>query len=245
MKISVICVFNNIDSYNTQLLASLKKQNIEYELIAVDNRQQEFSSAAKALNYAVRKAQGDVLIFVHQDIFFKTQNELKKLANAIWEQKIGTIIGTQGVREKSKKYYSNLTAGKELQEELNYECKNKLYEVACVDEGLFGMKKQTFEQHNFDEQLCDNWHLYCVEQCLYARANGNKVYVYPSQIHHFSYGNITYSYMDNLRRICRKYRKEFKYIWTTCYKVKTNPIYINILVFIWVLNRKIRRRSIN
>nr|WP_288810395.1 glycosyltransferase [uncultured Anaerostipes sp.] len=245
MKISVICVYNNEESFNSQLLYTLKKQKIDYELIAIDNRNHRFPSAAAALNYGARKSKGDVLIFSHQDIYLKTGNELEKLAEVISKEPIGTIVGTQGVREKSKIYYSNLTAGKQLDEKLNYEFKNQLYEVACVDEGLFGMKRDTYDNHNFDEKLCNNWHLYCVEQCLYARKHGAKVYVFPSQIHHYSYGTITYLYMDNLRRICRKYRKEFKYIWTTCYKVKTNPIYINVLVFIWVLNRKIRRRSIN
>lgn len=245
MKISVICVYNNEKSFKDQLLYTLKKQKIEYELIAIDNRNHRFSSAAEALNYGADKAKGDVLIFSHQDIYLKGENELEKLGKTIIKQPIGTIIGTQGVREKSKLYYSNLTAGGRLNKRLNYEFEEKLYEVACVDEGFFGMRKETFVQHNFNENICNNWHLYCVEQCLYARKNKNKVYVYPSQIHHSSYGNITYSYMNNLKHLCKQYRKDFKYIWTTCYKVRTNSIYINLLVFIWVLNRKIRGRSIN
>ena len=101
MKISVICVYNNEESFNSQLLYTLKKQKIDYELIAIDNRNHRFSSAAAALNYGARKSKGDVLIFSHQDIYLKTGNELEKLAEVISKEPIGTIVGTQGVREKS------------------------------------------------------------------------------------------------------------------------------------------------
>lgn len=240
MKISVICVYNNEQQLKDQLDASLKTQNLEYELIGINNIQNKFSSAAKALNYGASVSNGDILIFSHQDIFLKTATELEKLANVVSKYPTGTIIGTQGVREPSKLYYTNLTSGLKYNCDIINDFDDKLYEVSCVDEGLFGMKRETWEKHHFDEVLCDNWHLYCVEYCLYARKNGNKVYVWPSQIHHFSKGTISLGYMKNLRRLCDVYRNDFKYIWTTCYKVRTNKIYINLLVWIWTANRFIR-----
>ena len=68
--LSVICVYNNKQILESFLLESLKKQNINYELILINNVNNEFTSAAKALNYAATKATGDYLLFVHQDIFF-------------------------------------------------------------------------------------------------------------------------------------------------------------------------------
>lgn len=242
MRVSVICVYNSKEQLDSQLTVSLKLQNIEYEFIGINNTNNIFSSAAKALNYGATKSCGDVLVFVHQDIYFKTSSELNKLATETNKCQVGTIVGTQGVKETSKLYYTNLTSGKNFNEELICDFEDMLYEVSCVDEGLFAMKRETWLSHPFDEELCDNWHLYCVEACLNARKTGHKVYVWPSQIHHFSRGTITLKYMKNLKRLCEVYRNDFKYIWTTCYKVRTDRLYINMLISIWIMNRFVRGR---
>lgn len=241
-SISIICVFNNRDQYENQLLASLLKQDIQYELISIDNSTCRFNSAAEALNYGSSIAKGDILIYSHQDIYLKRTDEISRFAHAIEKCEDGSIIGTQGVKELSKVYYSNITSGKVYDEKLSKEYIEEFYEVSCVDEGFFGMKRETWSELRFNEQLCDNWHLYCVEMCLHTRKKGNKVFVYPSQLHHFSMGTITLGYMNNLKTLCSVYRNDFKYIWTTCYKVKTSKWYINSLVLIWCINRKIRGR---
>lgn len=240
MKISVICVYNNEDTLKMELLDSLTRQECDYELILIDNQRNEYSCAAKALNSAADRASGDILIFSHQDIRLKTSTELKKLANVIASVDTGDIVGTQGVIEKKNTYYSNLTAGKEYNPAIVDGYREEKIRVSCIDEGLFGMKKETWKKHNFDENICNNWHLYAVEVCLYARKTGHMIWVAPIQMHHSSFGNISLSYMENLKRLCEVYRKNFEYIWTTCYKVKTAPIYINTLVALWKLNRKIR-----
>ena len=243
MKISLICVYNNEKQLKEQLTESLKLQIGDIETVLMDSKKLGFKSASEALNYGAETAKGDVLIFSHQDIYIKEVDGIEKLALAIEGVEIGDIVGTQGVREKSKVYYSNLTAGKEFNPSIVKDYNEELIEVSCVDEGLFGMKKETWVQHHFDESLCDNWHLYAVEQALNARKNGHKVWVYPVQMHHFSFGTISLSYMNGLKKLCGIYRKNFKYIWTTCYKVKTSRWYINSLVFLWLMNRKLRGRN--
>lgn len=238
--VSVICVYNDADAFEKQLVRSLKIQDIKYEIIGIDNTTNRFESAAAALNYGSMKAQGDILVYSHQDIYLKRNDELKKFVKAIEDCEIGTIVGTQGVKEPSKIYYSNISCAHEDVYAIKNLYSEKLYEVSCVDEGFFGMKRETWEKLKFNEILCDNWHLYCVEMCLHTRKNGNKVYVFPTQLHHFSMGSISLGYMKNLKKLCSVYRKDFKYIWTTCYKVRTNKLYINGLFTIWILNRKLR-----
>ena len=244
MKITIICVYNDENKYKNELLEGLSIQDIDYELKAIDNSNKSFSSSSTAYNYAVKESSGDVLIFAHQDIRLKTSDALRKMAEMIGNSDVGDIICTQGVKEKSKVYYSNITAGDEYNAEINNDFEYEKIDVACVDEGFFGMRRETFDLHKFDEELCDNWHLYCVEQCLYARENGHKVWVCPIQLHHSSYGNISWGYMKNLRELCKRYRKSFKYIWTTCYKVRTNPVYINSLLIVWVAGRKLRGKKL-
>ncbi len=240
--ISLICVFNNPEQLKNQLKASLEIQQVDYEFIAIDNTKNRFKSAAEALNYGSEEASGEILIYSHQDIWLKRTDEIKRFSSAIERCQVGTIVGSQGVREPKKLYYENLTSGKILEKKIIEDFKEDLYEVSCVDEGFFGMKKETWDMLKFNEELCDNWHLYCVEMCLHTRKLGNQVYVFPSQLHHFSKGTISLGYMNNLKRLCEVYRNDFKYIWTTCYKVRTNWFYINALYFAWCLNRKIRGR---
>lgn len=144
MKISVICVYNQKEAVETQLLKSLKNQDVEYEFVGVKNTEGEFSSAAAALNYGAGKANGDILIFSHQDVYFKTPDALRTMALAVMECEAGTIIGTQGVCEKDKTVYSNSTIGKNFNEIIIDALDMQLHEVSCVDEALFGMKKETW-----------------------------------------------------------------------------------------------------
>lgn len=245
MKISLICVYNNEKQLREQLLASLKNQIGDIEKILLDSRKFGFTSAAQALNYGAEIATGDVLIFLHQDIFIKDKNGIEKFAKAIESTDIGDLTGIVGVRDKSSIYYTNLTDGPEFNEKIVEKFnKEELIDVSTVDEVMLGMRRETWEKHKFDDRLCDKWHLYAVEQSLYARKYGHHVFVYPIQAHHFSHGKITISYMEGLRKLCNAYRQDFKYIWTTCYKVRTGKIYINTLICIWVLNRKIHRHEL-
>lgn len=245
MKVSVICVYNREEQLNAQLKASLSRQNIQYEFIGIQNSTGAFPSAAAALNHGARAASGDILIFSHQDIFLKTENALRELVEGIAHCETGTIVGTAGVKEPSKKYYENLTGGEAFDPTLQRKCENRLYPVSCVDEGLFGMTRATWQQHPFDEVLCDNWHQYAVEACLWAREQGHCVYVQPIQIHHFSMGRISRSYMQGLIRLADRYRKSHRFIWTTCYKVPTSWLYVRVLYFLWVANRTLRGRPLD
>ena len=53
--ISIICVYNDENIFRSWLLQSLEKQTVEYELIALNNAEGEFKSAAQAYNYGVQQ----------------------------------------------------------------------------------------------------------------------------------------------------------------------------------------------
>lgn len=244
-KISVICVYNNANQLETELLKSLKNQDVEYELVLVDNRNKQYPSAAKALNCGAVRANGEYLIFTHQDITLKEKNALRDFSDAIRYVGYGSLIGAAGAIEGDAENKSNFTEGDSIDYSYVHNCSGNLQEVSCIDEAFFGMTKETWQRHHFDEELCDNWHLYAVEASLYARKQGFSVFLKPVQIHHSSLGHISQAYMRTLKRLCKAYRRDFKRIWTTCYKVRTNPIYINTLITVWKLNRIIRRKSLD
>ena len=67
--ISIVCVFNDKKVLNEYLLESLKNQTAHYELILIDNTKNKFKSASEALNYGAKNANGNYLMFVHQDVY--------------------------------------------------------------------------------------------------------------------------------------------------------------------------------
>ena len=63
------------------LLNSINKQNYKnYELILIDNSNNKFPSASKALNFAAKRAKGDYLLFIHQDVDLIESNSLEKIS---------------------------------------------------------------------------------------------------------------------------------------------------------------------
>lgn len=161
--ISVVCCWNNEKQYNDVLLASLKRQNCLYELVSIDNRENMFSSCAAALNFGARKSNGDVVIFVHQDISFDKDDSLEKFAQFIKEHS-SLIVGTYG-------------AAKHPYEE-KYLCDT-------VDECCFGMTKESFDLLGFNEKVCDSWHLYAVELCLRGKDIGIRGDMKPRNLSFF------------------------------------------------------------
>ncbi len=243
MRVSVICIYNNPRQLEECLIKSLHRQDIEYELILVDGSKNEFSSCAAALNYGVKKSMGEILIFSHQDIVLKKTDELKRFVEYIEIMPECTIVGAAGALEKKRNNIGNYTTGMQINNELVKKFLSPV-QVACVDECFFGMKRSTYDRHEFNENLCDDWHLYAVEQCLFHRSHRGSIIVYPIEIHHLSQGKITCVYMDGLVRLVDVYGKDFKYLWTTCYKVRANYYTIRILRLVWILYRKIRRKSL-
>ena len=66
--ISIVCVYNNKEILENYLLKNLSTKSVEYELILIDNTNGKFKSAAEAINYGGKKAKGNYLMFVHQDV---------------------------------------------------------------------------------------------------------------------------------------------------------------------------------
>lgn len=237
--ISIICVYNNKEQYENQLVNSLKTQACEFELVGIDNTNAKFTSAAKSLNYGAKISKGEYLIFVHQDLTFKSPDEIKAFSEYGISLPIGSILGAVGVKEKSYNYYGNWTSGA-LYDSTRKSNITAPVEVDSIDESVIGMSKKTWERHHFDEILCDSWHMYAVETCLWNRKNKGSIYVYPMQVHHYSHGHIDLSYMKTFVKLADYYRKDFNYIWTTCYKWTSSWLFVRLLYIVWVINRRVR-----
>jgi len=212
--ISVISVYNNKKLLDNYLLDSLKLQNMNYELILLDNTIGKFKSAAEALNYCGGKANGEYLMFVHQDFELSSNTWLDEVENILSNLE---NLGVAGVAGKyNRNCISNIKTGIPPILAGTIQIKEPT-EVMTVDECVIIIPKKVFKEIQFDETTCDNWHLYGVDYCLTAKKSGFKVYVLPMDGYHESPGNSfsEETYYPILKKLVKKHKNNYKMIYTT------------------------------
>lgn len=189
--ISVVIVYNNVETLDQWTLSSLNDQDAEHEVILLDNRTNAYPSAANALNIGCRKASGDYIMCVHQDVRFERSDFLRTV-----EKMMGTLdhAGAAGVagmsscgrtfREKRRNriyhgYPDRKTWGNSLETPET---------VQTLDECLVVIPRSVMGELPYDEVTCDDWHFYAVDYCLSLIERGYKVYALPLPIYHKSTG---------------------------------------------------------
>lgn len=244
--ISVVCVYNNKEILDNYLLKSLKKQTVNYELILIDNMQGKFKSAAEALNYGGEQAKGKYLMFVHQDVDLssniwlnETEKILDKLPNLGIAGVAGRSTGEAGVITNIKHGSSPKFAGK-----IQFKKPTK---VQTVDECLTIIPKSVFIKLQFDENTCNDWHLYAVDYCLSVKRLGFDSYVMPIFVYHKSSGySMSEKYFVTLKKVLKKHKSYYNKIyttmgdWSTRYPLNIKRIYLWVRRKVGIILRSIK-----
>lgn len=236
MKVSILSIITN-QQQALEEKEYIKKQSIsnDIELFQIDNIKNQFSSAATAYNYNAPKATGEVLIFMHQDVYLWDTEAVEKIYNFI-KNEPSAIVGVAGVSSDDKKVYGDL-----------YETKQKLRRtISCtkphisaitLDECLFAMSSERFNAIGFDEKTTDNWHYYGADICYQNLLRGGKNYIIPLQICHESTGNQkNKSFIKATTKMIKKYKKKIDYLYTTCIAIRcthTAHMLFNIKMYIY------------
>lgn len=216
--ISVICCYNKPHEYEL-LLESRMSQDIPCEIVGIDNVDHRFTSAAAALNWGAERALGDILVFVHQDVRFLRPDSLRKLAAALSTcENRPCIVGPYGAAHHQGRTFTGYG------------------EQDTLDECCIAMTKRTWEVFPFDENLCDGWHLYAVEQCIRVRQAGGLILSGDFGIAHTSTGNVDEAYMETFKRLLIRYKEE-RWICTTCKSMPTNLLYFHTYHGLWKIKK--------
>lgn len=206
-------MYNNVNTLNRYLIKSLDNQTTEYELILIDNTQKKFKSASEALNYGGKKAMGEYIIFVHQDVDLCKASFLENL-----NQILNNIsnLGIAGVAGKNERFIiSNIKQGIPPKYAAKIQIKEPV-KVQTLDECLFIIPKQVFNIVKFDETIIDGWHLYAVDYCLSVKEMKYDVYVIPTSLYHKSVAeSFSQEYYSTVKKIINKHKKHFDPIYTT------------------------------
>ena len=153
----------------------------------IDNSKNEYSIFS-AYNEGVRRAKGDILCFMHEDILYHTQGWGNKITKLLEDESIGIIgFGGSHFLSSSPIYWSNSAIISEyfMHNDLGnrYDCiatnymNNSLVDVVAVDGMCFYMRSSLFEQIHFDEEHYGDFHAYDMDICMQVQAVGKRVCV--------------------------------------------------------------------
>ncbi len=196
---------------------------IEYEMIAIENHAQW--SICEVYNVGVEKAKYPFLCFVHEDVFFKTQDWGKRLVCKMESDTSIGLIGVAGSKFKSSYPLSGWGQGPSLnkykrghifhqikdenESYLNFDInpiQNELEEVVCLDGVFLFSKKEVFKKCRFDDKMLTHFHGYDADISLQVFFQNYKVLVDRKlELLHSSGGNYTAEYTVANKKIWRKW----------------------------------------
>ena len=217
--ISVICAYNNREKLDKYLIRSLSRQDAPFELLAIDNTQGRYPSAAAVLNETARKARYDYLMFVHQDVALIADTWLTDAQTALGQLR---NLGAAGVAGKGRRGL----AASVLQGNPPFRAvRKKLHkpvEVQTLDGCLMIVPREVFQKIAFDEKAVSGWYLYTANYCLDLIRAGYLISVLPYTIYHESTGpSDPNSYEQARQDLIERHRDHFKVIHTTMGTWKT------------------------
>jgi GT2 family glycosyltransferase len=220
--ISVVCVYNNEDTLKVALSRSLENQTGKYELILLDNRDGRYKSAAQALNDGGRRANGDFIMFVHQDMWLATSTWLEDAENHLRTLPVLGVAGVAGMSDTGRNWNERARFSINILGDTGEAERGRVHspvEVQTLDECLLIVPRSVFEKLEFDETVFDGWDCYGADYCLSAKQMGLKVYVLPLPSSHCtSRASYPIWHFDGLfkyqRRLYRKHKRKYKRMYT-------------------------------
>jgi len=211
---------------NTELLNAIKTSiastiGIVYELIIIDNTNNEFTIFS-AYNIGVTKAKYDIVCFAHEDILFHSINWGEKVLTHFNDPKIGMIgvLGgmaqssipspwwTNNYFEKSARNLLMKTNGKLYQHFSNpFKDINKT-EVIIIDGLWFCIRKSLFDKICFDEKTFTGFHLYDADISMQVNEYAKNYVVFDILIEHVWSGIISKNYYIDLLTFTNKWQSQ-------------------------------------
>ncbi|MBR0189008.1 MAG: glycosyltransferase, partial [Clostridia bacterium] len=192
----------------------------EIEKIILDNRgNKSYVSAASALNDGSEKATGDILIFMHQDVYLWDTTAIRRVAEYLKDnEKI--ILGAAGIAEQDGQNHYDIFMDKEKRK-YAWGTGGKPLSAITLDECFIAMRKTLWQELKFDEKTCNDWHFYGADICYANSLKGNKNVIFPLEIFHDSFGTPSGTgFYNSALSIAKKYNGKILRIQTTCFNAK-------------------------
>lgn len=215
--ISIVVSSYKVDLYN-QLLTSIRKTiGVPYEIIRIENP--NLFGVCHAYNLGISRCQYDVVVLVHEDLIFHSDNWGKEIIKLFECDKQIGLIGLVGCKAKSyvasgwitqdqdllayNFIQSNYKLGTQGVHHLNIE---DTTQVATIDGFFMASKKNILEHHPFDSSLLRGYHGYDLDISLSIGQRYKIVVSHKLRVEHLSEGNADESWFIDIMNVNNKYK---------------------------------------
>lgn len=203
-----IIVCHRDEDYLTSFKANVAKTiGLPYEIVVVDNKAGNWGICG-AYNYGAKQAVFSILLFVHEDVLFHTDNWGHALLKHFEDPSVG-VIGIAGSQFFGKKGFSwggkmglgrlqilQHVANKNPQKLLVNPQNEVFSRVVAVDGVFIGTRKAVWEENPFDEVNLKGFHCYDLDYSLTASLKYQVLVVFDILLEHFSKATYTQVFMD-------------------------------------------------
>ena len=241
-KISVVSCVNDFGKYNSCVRSSFQQEQRDgtVQLVPIDNTLNTFSAPA-ALNKGLKRAQGELVVFCHQDVLFPEkwiENLLQQISIIEKTHKNWGVLGTFGVAK------NGMFAGHIIDLSGHFYCLPLPAEVQSLDEHCLIIKNKS--GLCFDENL-GGFHLYGADICLEAMAKGLTNFAIDACVQHLSSGKADAEFHKATSKLYQKWKNKnppLPVIETTCKMCRLQGGIKGILAYkIARLKRRRRRKK--
>ena len=172
-----------------------------------------------AYNEGVKRSTGEILVFVHEDVFFVEGGWGEKLEKKFYDPTIGLIgvAGTQYLFSDSPGWVAAgrpFIKGQVVHETNNgntfnltvFSWEDDDAEVVAVDGLFFAIRRNLFQTIKFDDQTFDGFHLYDLDICMQIRQTHRLIVTKEILLKHQSGGNFNDLWQTYANRFLNKYK---------------------------------------
>ncbi len=209
----------NLEIYADHLAQSV---GIPYQFIGIDNSIHQLS-LAEAYNTGADRAVCDVIVFVHDDVFFSTENWGQVLLGKFSADKSIGLVGLAGTAYLQTRYPYWVAAkapfihGQVIHH--NQQLKLSRYSNATQDQNVVALdglmlaaSRSVFKQHRFDHETFDGFHFYDLDFSVRVSETHRVVVTRDILVKHMSGGNFDDVWKGYRDRFKGKYRN--KLVWS-------------------------------
>lgn len=215
--ISVITCSRKEPSWDIHQRNVRKTAGSDVEYIRIDNRNNHYNLCS-AYNEGVKRAGGDILVFMHEDVFFVEGGWVKKIEEKFCEPALG-LVGVAGTQYLFADNPAWVAAGRpfikgQVIHELNqgssyfltvFDWQREDSQVVAVDGLFFAIRKSLFEQIRFDDITFDGFHLYDTDICMQIAKTHRLIVTTDILVKHLSGGSFNQSWKMYAERFIQKY----------------------------------------
>jgi len=194
--------------------------SVPLEYVRIDNRDNRYGICA-AYNEGVRSSKGEIIVFMHEDVFFMEGEWGRKLVDKFVDPDLG-LVGVAGTQYLFADNPGWVAAGRpfihgHVIHELDGGNDYKLtvfswdktdVEVVAVDGLFFAVRREMFDTVSFDETTFDGFHFYDIDLCMQVRRTHRCIVTWDILVKHQSGGAFDDTWKKYAFRFINKYRSE-------------------------------------